>query len=25
VTPGIFPSTPRPQAPQGLLRIRLPR
>ncbi len=25
VTPGIFPSSPRPQAPQGLLRIRLPR
>ncbi|MDP9261833.1 MAG: hypothetical protein M3O89_07690, partial [Actinomycetota bacterium] len=24
VTPGIFPSTPRAQAPQGLLRIRLP-
>jgi hypothetical protein len=25
VSPGIFPSSPRPQAPQGLLRIRLPR
>jgi PQQ-dependent dehydrogenase (methanol/ethanol family) len=25
ITPGIFPSTPRPQAPQGLLRLRLPR
>jgi alcohol dehydrogenase (cytochrome c) len=25
VLPGIFPSSPRPQAPQGLLRIRLPR
>lgn len=24
-TPGIFPSSPRPQAPQGLLRIKLPR
>jgi hypothetical protein len=25
VSPAIFPSSPRPQAPQGLLRIRLPR
>jgi alcohol dehydrogenase (cytochrome c) len=25
VLPGIFPSSPRPQAPQGVLRIRLPR
>jgi hypothetical protein len=25
VSPGIFPSSPRPQAPRGLLRIRLPR
>jgi hypothetical protein len=25
VAPGLYPSSPRNQAPQGLLRIRLPR
>jgi alcohol dehydrogenase (cytochrome c) len=25
VNPNLFPSSPRPQAPQGLLRVRLPR